>query len=266
MNVSAVETSAQRIWELAEVERSAYEAEHTTDDSLRADPRNLARYLNPPRDTAFPLEYAFSLLGDISGQTVVDFGCGSGENTLPLLRRGAHVVAVDLSPHLLRVAQRRLSLNGERGRAQFVVGSAHDLPVASGAADIVLGIAILHHLDLAAAAREVHRVLRPGGRAIFQEPVRDSTLIKSLRAMVPYRAPDVSPFERPLTSRELAEFSSRFSSCSLRAFSLPFVNLTQVVPALQSKVHAAYRLDRAILARVPALAHYAGVRVLELTK
>ena len=37
MNVSAVETSAQRVWELAEVERSAYEAEHTTDDSLRAD-------------------------------------------------------------------------------------------------------------------------------------------------------------------------------------------------------------------------------------
>ena len=39
--------------------------------------------------------------------------------------------------------------------------------------DVVFGIAILHHLDLPQAAREVWRILKPGGRAIFQEPVRN---------------------------------------------------------------------------------------------
>ena len=44
-------------------------------------------------------------------------------------------------------------------------------------------------------------MLKRGGRAIFQEPVRNSEFVKRIRTMVPYTAPDVSPFERPLTDR-----------------------------------------------------------------
>ena len=43
------------------------------------------------------------------------------------------------------------------------------------------------------------RVLKPGGRAVFKEPVRASRLLRLARAFVPYRRSDVSPFERPLT-------------------------------------------------------------------
>jgi SAM-dependent methyltransferase len=258
--------SQRREWELAEIERSASEAQHTPDRRLRADEQNLNRYLDPPRDTAFPLEYVFSLLGDLRGRTVLDFGCGSGENTIALVRRSANVIAVDISPHLVHLAERRLQLNGLGGTARFVVASAHDLPLDDESVDIIVGIAILHHLDLKVAAREVHRVLRPGGRAIFQEPVRDSRVIKALRRAIPYRPADVSPFERPLTSQELAEFATPFRKSSARAFLLPFLNVVQAVPVMKSAIPAAYRLDRAILARAPWLAPYAGVRVIELTK
>ncbi|MBZ5559237.1 MAG: class I SAM-dependent methyltransferase [Acidobacteriia bacterium] len=197
---------------------------------------------------------------------MLDFGCGSGENSLLLARRGARVIGVDISDSLIRVAIRRLALNGLDGRAQFIVGSAHDLPIHTGSVDLVLGIAILHHLDLKATTREIHRVLKPGGRAIFQEPVRDLRVVRFARKLIPYHAPDVSPFERPLTTKELQTFSAPFRRHTIRAFSLPFVNITQVVPALRKHIHRAYRLDGAIIKRLPAVEPLTGIRVLEVVK
>lgn len=253
-------------WEAAEVARSATEASRTPDHRLLAGEANVARYLAPPIDTAFPLEYAYALLGDVRGRVVLDYGCGSGENTLLLAKRGARIIAVDISRELIDLARRRLSINGLDGAATFLVASAHELPVKPMSVDVVFGIAVLHHLDLGLASREVHRVLKRGGRGIFQEPVRDSRVIRSVRALIPYRAPDVSPFERPLTAVELRQFSAPFRSNTVRGFSLPFVNVTQVTPVLRRYVMGAYRLDRAVLRRFPLLMPYTGTRVIEVVK
>jgi SAM-dependent methyltransferase len=255
-----------REWELAEVERSHREAIETPAWALRTDERQLARYVHPPRDSAFPREYAFGLLGDIRGLTVLDFGCGNGENALPLARRGARVIGVDISDSLIRLARRRLELNRIASQAEFVVGSAHDLPIASGSVDLVVGFAVLHHLDLELASNEVFRVLKPGGRGIFQEPVRDSRLLRAARKAIPYRRHDVSPFERPLTSSDIGRFSSSFTTESVRAFSLPFVNVAQTIVPGSRYIDKLYRLDRAMLGAFPALAPLAGIRVIELSK
>jgi SAM-dependent methyltransferase len=131
---------------------------------------------------------------------------------------------------------------------------------------VVFGIAILHHLDLKLVCREVLRVLRPGGRAIFQEPVRNSPTLKFLRSLIPYHAPDISPFERPLTDQELRTFAAPFSSARLRAFGLPHVQLGRLLPVVNKRVDLLYRSDQVLLERLPALAYYAGIRVIELTK
>src|ERR1044071_2420373 len=47
-------------WEQAEIHRSEFEAAHTPAERLIASEPNVARYMNPPRDTAYPLEYAFA--------------------------------------------------------------------------------------------------------------------------------------------------------------------------------------------------------------
>jgi ubiquinone/menaquinone biosynthesis C-methylase UbiE len=252
--------------ERAEVARSHQEAVRNGSGSFRADERQVARYMNPPIDSVFPLEHAFALLGDIRSLTVLDFGCGQGDNSLLLARRGARVIGVDISASLIALARRRLDLNSAGGNTRFVVGSAHEIPLADQSVDMVVGIAVLHHLDLELASTELFRVLKDGGRAIFQEPVRDSRLLRLVRSAIPYQSPDVSPFERPLMSHELQKFASRFRIDSIRAFSLPFVNASSVLPWINRHMSTIYKIDGALLKRFPSLAHLAGIRVVALSK
>lgn len=255
-----------RAWEEAEIQRSSFEARQTRADRLRMSDSNLSRYRNPPAETPYPLEYAFHLIGDVAGTRVLDYGCGNGENTLPLAARGARVIGLDVSEDLLALARTRLALHGLEGTATFLAGSAHEIPLPDSSVDAVMGIAILHHLDLDLAAREVHRVLKPGGLAIFQEPVRNSRLLKSIRAMIPYRSEEVSEYERPLTDTELHRFAARFGDFRSRAFSLPFINLAQVVPLLKGHVRDLYRIDAAVLRRTRVFDTYAGIRVVSMRK
>ena len=257
---------AMQAWERAEIARSSVEATLTADDELRVSKATFKRYAQPPRDTAYPLEYAYHQLGDVTGKRVVDFGCGSGANTALLARRGAHVWGIDISEDLLRLGQRRLAVSGCDGEATFIAGSAHDMPFPDASIDIVFGIAILHHLDLDLVSREVHRVLKPGGRAIFQEPVRNSAAIRAARSLIPYRAPDISPYERPLTDAELERFARPFRSWSARAFGLPHVQVGTLLPVVKNYWRSLYAWDRRLLDRMAWLARYSSIRVIALTK
>ena len=253
-------------WENAEVERSAREASETRLEQLHVAPREIARYLNPAADTCFPLEYSYYLLHDVRGKVVLDYGCGSGENTILLANRGARVLAMDLSESLIRLAQNRLKINSIAGNVRFLTGSAHNIPLQDESVDVVFGIAILHHLDLALASPEVHRVLRTDGRAIFQEPIRNSGLIRAIRKLIPYVRADVSPYEEPLTDRELTNFGRNFVILRGKAFYLPLTRLAQKLPIPRKIVHRLLRTDTRALNCFPSLMYYAGIKVFELAK
>jgi predicted RNA methylase len=77
--------------EADEIARSAAEARKVNFCDV-----DLERYYDPPADTCYHLEYAFHLLVDIHDRVVLDLGCGSGEETIPLRQRGAHSLALYL--------------------------------------------------------------------------------------------------------------------------------------------------------------------------
>jgi SAM-dependent methyltransferase len=255
-----------REWEEVEIKRSDSEAKHIDLKKLRIPEREVIRYRNPSKDTCHPLEYSYYLLGDVRGKTILDIGCGSGRNSILLVNRGATIYGLDISDSLIQLARKRLEEHGIKERVNFVVGSAHDIPFDNDSVDIVFGIAILHHLDLKAVSKEVKRILRKGGRAIFREPVRNSKTIKFVRRLIPYQEPDISPFERPLTDIELEEFADGFSSYHSRAFWLPYVNLVQVLMGFNRLHHFLSRIDAKLLKKFPSLGYYASIRVIELTK
>jgi SAM-dependent methyltransferase len=257
--------SGQIPWERAEIARSRAQAVRRP--AIQPTPASvLRRYANPPADTRFPLEYVYHLIGDVRGQSILDFGCGDGCNIALLATRGCRVYALDVSPDLLAQAARRAIEDGVRESVHVLCGSAHAVPLPDGSVDLVVGNVVLHHLDLAAASREVYRVLRPGGRAIFREPIRPSGLARALRPLVPYRQPDVSPYERPLVPSDIDTFSRPFQRLRRRDFMLPFVKLARIFGVSSSMDARILALDRRLLSSHSWLRTYATVTVFELRK
>jgi SAM-dependent methyltransferase len=240
----------------AEVERSAEEARQITVDPPRWD--QVERYLNPPPDTAFPLEYAFWLLGDVRGKTVLDFGCGAGENLVPLVERGARVIGIDISPQLLALARQRLALAGLE--ATLRVGSAYETGLPDASVDVIFCIALIHHLNIEQVRKEMRRILAKDGKIILQEPIRFSRLYARLRSLLPERD-NVSEYEHPLTRAEFAAINEPFKADGTRYFRLPFIPLLSRLRGIQKQL---WKIDRCCLQHLPATSHYATCVVTRL--
>jgi ubiquinone/menaquinone biosynthesis C-methylase UbiE len=107
------------------------------------------------------------------GLRVLEIGCGLGTDGARFARAGANYTGVDLTEAAVSLARRRFELEGLQG--EFRVADAEGLEFADESFDIVYSHGVLHHTpDGAAAVREVHRVLAPGGRAVVMLYHRDS--------------------------------------------------------------------------------------------
>lgn len=99
-----------------------------------------------------------------AGLDVLDVGCGQGIDLIGYAQAGAIVTGIDLTPRHVELARRHLEAFGLAG--EVVLGDAEQLPFADASFDRVSSNGVLHHTpDMAAALREIHRVLRPGGEA-----------------------------------------------------------------------------------------------------
>ncbi len=114
------------------------------------------------------------------GPRVLDSCCGTGASTEAILRAhpSAHVVGLDASSGMLRVAAQKPSLRG----VELLVGDASD-PEASGVCGpfdgVFMAYGIRNLADPDFALRRIRRLLRPGGRVVFHEySVADSLVSK----------------------------------------------------------------------------------------
>lgn len=125
-------------------------------------------------DYLFDFSVACELLAPRPDDLVLDFAAGTCWATELLNRLGVRTISLDLSSEMLRRGRERLATDQRlvfRGDAAFVAGRGQALPFGDERFDGVLCLNALHHLpSFAAALREIHRVLKPGGRAVFSEP------------------------------------------------------------------------------------------------
>ena len=125
-------------------------------------------------DYLFDFSIACELLAPRPDDRVLDFAAGTCWATELLSRLGVRATAIDLSVEMMRRGRQRLAADQRlvfRDEASFVVARGQALPFAADTFDGVLCLNALHHQpSYAIALREIHRVLKPGGRAVFSEP------------------------------------------------------------------------------------------------
>jgi ubiquinone/menaquinone biosynthesis C-methylase UbiE len=107
-------------------------------------------------------EAVFTLLPELQGRRVLEVGCGTGNISLELARRGSQVVGLDASGPMLAAGQDKARRQGLP--LTWIRGLAGDLPFPEAAFDGVISILALDFIpDRPGAVREMVRVLRPGG-------------------------------------------------------------------------------------------------------
>ena len=105
--------------------------------------------------------------------SVLEVGCGLGTDGAQFAKAGAKYTGIDLTDAAVELAKRRFELFNLPGT--FRVADAERLLFANNSFDIVYSHGVLHHTpDTATAVREIHRVLRPGGKAVVMLYHRDS--------------------------------------------------------------------------------------------
>ena len=143
--------------------REIYEAWHTSvesDNSAGDTPwaSLVLRHLNP---------------SDLAERVVLEIGSGRGELVRRLVAEACgprHLVAVDFAQSAVQYGVRRTrETNGHR--VSWAVGSIQDIPISDASVDTVISCETIEHVvEPMKAMREVHRVLRPGGRLLLTTP------------------------------------------------------------------------------------------------
>jgi SAM-dependent methyltransferase len=103
------------------------------------------------------------------GEKVLDLGTGTASLAIEaaaLVGATGRVTAVDISPEMLSLAKGRVAESGS-SNIELCEGRAEEIPAEDAAFDVVLAsLSLMYVIDRAAAARELRRVLRPGGRLV----------------------------------------------------------------------------------------------------
>jgi len=205
---------------------------------------------------------AFAQLGDLRGKRVLDYGCGHGMASVVMARAGATVNAFDLSPQYVKEAELRARAN--RVNAIFRTADAEHLPYADESFDAVWGNAILHHLDLDQAAKELKRVLKPGGVAVFCEPWGGNPLLNFARNRLPYPGKHRTIDELPLNRHSLRCIAPYFPQ--MRTQGHQFFGMIRRVTKFRPITAVAQLADRIALGVCPPLKNWCRYLVIVLPK
>jgi SAM-dependent methyltransferase len=205
---------------------------------------------------------AIERLGDVAGLPVLDYGCGHGMAAVVLARRRARVTAFDLSGGYLLEARRRAQANDVT--LTLVQGDGERLPFADGSFARIWGNAILHHLDLRIAARELHRVLQPGGWAVFCEPWGENPLLTWARRYWSYPGKKHTPDEEPLRREHLRFLREVFPALEVQGCQL--LSMARRVIRPGRFLSSLSWCDARLLRLAPSLSHLCRYVVLTMRK
>ncbi|WP_022852156.1 class I SAM-dependent methyltransferase [Limisalsivibrio acetivorans] len=156
-----------------------YWEEHTVNSTPFTSKEESERYLLWRSDIYPKMKELMDLYGDRGGQTVLDYGCGPGDDTIGYLMEGgaSKVFSLDISSKALGLLEDRLKLYGiDSKRVELIkIQEGESIPIDVGSIDHVHSSGVIHHSSSPAdVLKELYRVLRPSGTGVVMVYNRES--------------------------------------------------------------------------------------------
>ena len=214
-------------------------------------------------------KHVVSRLGDLGGKRVVECGCGTGQLLVSIAERDAEGYGFDLSDSMVALAEDTLEARGFGGRVKLDVLTLEHTGYDREMFDLVVGVAVLHHTNLAESREEVRRILKPGGRGLFFEPMRGNPLIALFRALTPRMR---TPTEVPFSLQDIAFFAEPFSRHQSEEvyltglLSLALLALFRNRTLFDLATRITEPVDRGLIVAMPFLRKFCGFTILEVFK
>ena len=205
-----------------------------------------------------------------SDQRLLDFGCGQGYYAMQYAKIGYLVHGFDISPSNVDCAKQLARTYNYETRTNFSVGAAESLDYPDEFFDMIIGMDILHHVEIEQAIAECVRVLKPGGVGIFHEPVRVPVFdaVRETR-LGTWLVPKAASLERHITEDERKLFKSELEavkSSFLNSEEARFLLFSRLEKFFRSRQRAMEKFDQLVFRRLPFMKRYGGRVVLTLHK
>ena len=195
-----------------------------------------------------------------AGADILEYGCSLGRIGRGLAARAKSVVGIDISDVAIDHGMAKAKAAGQ-DNVHLEVMNAEKMTYEDNSFDLVFGSGIIHHLDVEKAFSEIARVLRPGGRAVFVEPLGHNPAIELYRRITPgARTPD----EHPLLAKDFKRLDHYFDETDCKFHGLttiavvPFRNTPAKAPILA----VTRALDKGLFA-LPAVKWWAWFSLME---
>lgn len=167
----------------------------------------------------------------LSGEVVIDVGCGSGAFMKPCIEQGRFVIGIDYSWQMIDIAKKNLT-NFPKDSYKLIIGDATKMPIKDRSIDILLASGLVEYLtrdQIIAFFQEVERVVKKGGSVIITFPKKDSPfafLRQGLGLEFRKKILHLPPVESILSKKEIAKL---FKEIGLKPFLWDEVMLTMYI-------------------------------------
>jgi SAM-dependent methyltransferase len=237
--------------------RSSLRGEALADETLYFEDSVYVDHESWVRDT-------FELLGDLQGKRVLDYGAGDGMSATVLARLKGDVFAFDIAFGNAVLSARRAYANGVGGRVHLQEMAGESLGYRDESFDAIYGNAVLHHVDLELAGKEMARVLRPGGIAVFSEPWGGNPILEFVRKRIPYRGKDRTEDEEPIRQKDIETLRKNFPWIEMRGYQL--FSMIRRLFRWKVLIDLLEVIDRILLRVFPWLQRYCRYAVIVMRK
>ena len=155
-----------------------------------------------------------SLKSFCSGADVLDFGCGTGGCLKKVLEFNPRkITGIDISEVSIEKAKK--SIASLEKNLELLVDNCEKTKFEDNTFDLVYGTGILHHLNIELCLKEIKRILKPGGKFLFIEPLGTNPLIRLYRKLTPNSR---SIDEHPLVDNDFNLINDHFNKIKVKYY------------------------------------------------